>query len=99
MLNNLKSIIKEFNREKYIKKELNILINELSLNDSIYKKHDELKEYIEANEYGIAWDWLIDIIHTNNIQISSENYDKIKEIAQLMKYSEDKYSFLINFVS
>lgn len=47
-----------------------------------------LEEFIDHCECGLAYEDIIATINFHKIQISIENYEKIKKIGQLMKFEE-----------
>jgi hypothetical protein len=50
-----------------------------------------VKEYIEYNEFGLAFEHIIYELNENNINISYEYYIELKKVADLMKIDENEY--------
>jgi len=65
-----------------------------TLVDSLAPKLDEknlslLRDFIDNREYGVALEWLVSLIKTHSIQISSEQQQEIDRLATTMGLSLD----------
>ncbi len=50
-----------------------------------------VEEYIEYNEFGLAFEHIIYELGENDIRITNEFYFDIKKVADLMEINEDEY--------
>lgn len=50
-----------------------------------------VEEYIEYNEFGLAFEHIVYELGENNIRITNEFYFDIKKVADLMEINEDEY--------
>lgn len=48
-------------------------------------------EYIEYNEFGLAFEHIVYELYENDIRITNEFYFDIKKVADLMEINEDEY--------
>jgi len=48
-----------------------------------------LRDFIDNREYGVALEWLVSLIKTHSIQISSEQQQEIDRLATTMGLSLD----------
>lgn len=53
-----------------------------------------IAEYLEAGEYGIAFDQIVQDIFEYRIPMKAADYRQIEALAQLMQLPEDEYTFL-----
>jgi hypothetical protein len=65
-----------------------------TLVDLLAPKLDEknlslLRDFIDNREYGVALEWLVSLIKTHSIQISSEQQQEIDRLATTMGLSLD----------
>ena len=65
-----------------------------TLVDLLAPKLDEknlslLRDFIDNREYGVALEWLVSLIKTHSIQISSEQEQEIHRLAKIMGLSLD----------
>lgn len=51
-------------------------------------------EYLDAGEYGIAFDQIVQDIFEYRISIKAADYRQIETLAQLMQLPEEDYTFL-----
>lgn len=77
------------------KKAILELKSNLSLDDNA---KEIIQEYIDANEFGIAFEQIVYEINENEIKITSSTYDQINQLAQLMMIPDDNYKFLQIFI-
>lgn len=73
------------------KKAIRELLAALTLAQSAKKI---IQEYVEAHEYGLAFEHIVYEINENKIIITPAIYDKIYLLAVLMKLPEATYAFL-----
>lgn len=50
-----------------------------------------VEEYIEYNEFGLAFEHIVYELGENDIRITNEFYFDIKKVADLMEINEDEY--------
>lgn len=50
-----------------------------------------VKEYIDYNEFGLAFEHIIYELNENNINISNEYYFDIKKVADIMNLDKNEY--------
>ncbi|QQT32031.1 MafI family immunity protein [Sphingobacterium multivorum] len=50
-----------------------------------------VEEYIEYNEFGLAFEHIVYELGENSIRITNEFYFDIKKVADLMEINEDEY--------
>jgi hypothetical protein len=77
------------------KKSIIDLLNSIILNNDAKAT---IYEYIEVNEYGLAFDQITYELSENELQISKEVYMKIKDLADLMELPKDSYDFLAKLI-
>ncbi len=88
----------EVNRILFFTKKENIIINTLKslLSNALLlgvKMECKLivEEYIEYNEFGLAFEHIVYELGENDIRITIEFYFDIKKVADLMEINEDEY--------
>ena len=64
---------------------LTSLINSISTTEIDQKNRELLAEFIENFEYGVALEWLHSLILDRKIQLSSEQDQEMRRLAQRMK--------------
>ena len=64
---------------------LTSLINSISATEIDQKNRELLAEFIENFEYGVALEWLHSLILDRKIQLSSEQDQEMRRLAQRMK--------------
>ncbi len=72
-------------------KEILDISNELILNDLHIR---EIREYLEHNEWGIAFETLCSIIETEYIKIDKKIYERISKIGKELEFEETDWNFL-----
>lgn len=86
--------MKQRNVQKNNKKKLQELLSTL-LN---LRPSDEIKqvveEYIEYNEYGLAFEHITYELHENGICISNEYFLQLQEMGKALGFDEEEYGFL-----
>lgn len=50
-----------------------------------------VKEFLEYNEFGLAFEQIVYELNENNIRITSKYYFEIKKVGDLMKLDENEY--------
>lgn len=84
-------------KQKYNKQEVTKLVEKLK--DKLNTKNLlTINEYIEENEWGVAFKLLCEIIYDDSIYINKEIYIKILELANGMKINNDIFDLLKEFV-
>ncbi|MDN3600520.1 MafI family immunity protein [Mucilaginibacter myungsuensis] len=58
------------------------------------KEVDSFKEYLEYNETEIAFDFVVNRLYNNNIEISPDVYRLICNISGLLALSNSEYDFI-----
>lgn len=88
----------EVNRILFFTKKENTIINTLKslLSNALLlgvKMECKLivEEYIEYNEFGLAFEHIVYELGENDIRITNEFYFDIKKVADLMEINEDEY--------
>lgn len=62
------------------------------------KPSDEIKqpveEYIEYNEYGLAFEHITYELYENEVYISNEYFQQLQEMGKALGFTEKEYAFL-----
>jgi hypothetical protein len=74
-------------------KRLEERIEELSVND-----RNIISEYLDHNEWGIAFEHIVGTILINKINIKEDVFNTIKNLSMQMAYEKDTWERLIPFV-
>lgn len=84
---------------KYLTKEINELLAK-AINYGIGNEGiNEIKEYIEFNEFGLAFEQILYELHENSIYISYEYYSEIEKVAKLMEIPENNFVHMKDMIS
>jgi hypothetical protein len=79
-------------------RDLELAIRELIDNAKLLGARDEdirnALEFLPVDEFGVAWELIVDQIYEYQIPIDRDFYDLAETIAKKMKFPEERYSFL-----
>jgi plasmid maintenance system antidote protein VapI len=82
----------------FLDKQLNALIS--SMIDSLSQDEiSELRELLDAGEYGVAYETLCSIIVERNKLITKQMYAQLIELGQKMQMTEDTWLKLQHYVA
>lgn len=82
------NIMDPYKKHKHL---INQLLSALPFEDHTRKI---VAEYMDAGEYGIAFDQIVQDIFEYRISLRAADYRQIDALAQLMKLPEEDYTFL-----
>jgi hypothetical protein len=68
-----------------LEKSLTSVISSISSDAIDRQNRDLLAEFVENYEYGVALEWLHSLIVERGIQLSSEQEEQVRRLAQRMK--------------
>ena len=69
------------------------------LQDKILKEDlDQAVEFLDHDEWGLAFEFICDLIYGYKIPISQERYNKIESMGKLMKINDDYWLLLQDLI-